>query len=71
MSKLVGKTEFKRMRYPVHIILSALSMFFVGKNSFRNIALILKTAFNVEVYHTTISKEILGKLLLYLILLEI
>jgi transposase-like protein len=55
MSKLVGKTNFKRMRYPVHIILSALSMFFLGKNSFRNISLILKTTFNVEVSHTTIS----------------
>ncbi|MDN5277651.1 MAG: hypothetical protein PWR01_1616, partial [Clostridiales bacterium] len=45
ISKLSGKTNFKRIRYPVHIILSALSMFFLGKNSFRNIALILKTVF--------------------------
>ena len=42
MSKLVGKTDFKRMRYPVHIIITALSMFYLGKNSFRNIALILR-----------------------------
>jgi len=42
MYKLTGKVDFKRMRYPVYIIVTALSMFYLGKNSFRNIALILK-----------------------------
>lgn len=42
------------MRYPVHTIISALSMFYLGKNSFRNISLILKMAYNVRVSHTTI-----------------
>lgn len=55
MSRLFGKTDFKRMRYPVHVILMALSMFYLGKNSFRNIALILRTVMNVQVSHTTIS----------------
>ena len=55
MSKLFGKTDFKRMRYPVHVILMALSMFYLGKNSFRNIALILRSVMNVQVSHTTIS----------------
>jgi len=55
MSKLFGKTDFKRMRYPVHIIISALSMFYLGKSSFRNIALILRITNNVKVSHTTIS----------------
>jgi rubredoxin len=55
MSKLSGKTDFKRMRYPVHVILTALSMFYLGKNSFRNIALILRTVMNIQVSHTTIS----------------
>lgn len=55
MSKLVGKEDFKRMRYPVHIIITALSMFYLGKSSFRNIALILRVANNVTVSHTTIS----------------
>lgn len=55
MSSLFGKTDFKRMRYPVHLIISALCMFFLGKNSFRNISLILRTAFNIKVSHTTIS----------------
>jgi len=55
MSKLVGKTDFKRMRYPVHMIITALTMFYLGKNSFRNIALILRLVHNVKVSHTAIS----------------
>lgn len=55
MSTLFGKHNFKRMRYSVHLITSALCMFYLGKNSFRNISLILKTAFQVKVSHTTIS----------------
>lgn len=55
MSALFGKHNFKRMRYPVQLIISALSMFFLGKNSYRNIALILRTAFNVKVSHVTIG----------------
>lgn len=55
MSKLFGKTDFQRMRYPVHVILTALSMFYLGKNSLRNIALILRTVMNIQVSHTTIS----------------
>lgn len=54
-SNLFGKTDFKRMRHPVHLIITALSMFYLGKNSFRNIALILRVAFNIKVSHTTIS----------------
>lgn len=30
-------------------------MFYLGKNSFRNISLILKTAFNIKASHTTVS----------------
>jgi len=55
MSTLFGKQDFKRIRYPVHLIVTALSMFFLGKNSFRNIRLILRTAFNISVSHVTIS----------------
>lgn len=55
MSDLFGKHNFKRMRHPVHLIVTALSMFYLGKNSFRNISLILRTAFNISVSHTTIS----------------
>ena len=49
------RRDFKRMRYPVHVILMALTMFYLGKNSFRNIALILRTVMNIQVSHTTIS----------------
>lgn len=55
MSKLLGKTDFKRMYYPVHVILMALTMFYLGKNSLRNIALILRNAMNIQGSHTTIS----------------
>ena len=55
MSSLFGKSDFKRMRHPVFLIVTALSMFYLGKNSFRNISLILRTAFNVKVSHTTIA----------------
>ena len=55
MSKLFGKTDFKQMRYPVHVILMALTTFYLGKNPFRNIALILRTVMNIQMSHTTIS----------------
>ena len=55
MSSLFGKTGFKRMRYPVFVIFAALFMFYLGKSSFRNISLILRTAFGVKASHTTIS----------------
>lgn len=55
MSKLFGKTDFKRMRHPVHLVITALSMFYLGSTSFRKISLILRVAFNVNVSHTTIS----------------
>lgn len=55
MSALFGKSDFKRMRHPVFLIITALTMFYLGKNSFRNISLILRIAFNVKVSHTTIS----------------
>lgn len=55
MSSLFGKDSLKRMRYPVFVIITALSMFYLGKSSFRNISLILRTAFNIKVSHTTIS----------------
>jgi transposase-like protein len=55
MSALFGKTDFKRMRHPVFLVVTALTMFYLGKNSFRNISLILRTAFNIKVSHTTVA----------------
>ena len=39
----------------IPFVITALSMFYLGKNSFRNISLILRTAFNIKVSHVTIS----------------
>ena len=55
LSNLFGKANFKRMRYPVFIIMTAISMFNLGKNSFRNISLILQTVWNIKVSHTTVA----------------
>ena len=55
MSSLFGKHDFKRMRYPAHTVITALSLFYLGKNSFRNISLIFQTAFNIKVSHTTVG----------------
>ena len=54
-STLFGKTDFSHMRYPVHIIIAAIVMFFVGNNSFRKIALMMQILHNISVSHTTIS----------------
>lgn len=47
MSKLIGKNDYKCMRYPMHIII-VLSMFYLAKDSFRNIALILRVVHNIK-----------------------
>jgi hypothetical protein len=52
---LFGKTDFSRMRYPVHIIIATLVMFFIGNNSFRQIALMMRILHNVSISHTTVS----------------
>ncbi len=36
-------------------MISALTMFYIGKSSFRNIALMLNMLYNVKVSHVTIS----------------
>lgn len=43
------------MRYPAHIIIAAIVLFYVGKNSFRNIVQIMQLLHNISVSHTTIS----------------
>lgn len=52
MSQVQQYSFFLSLR---RLIITALSMFYLGKNSFRNIALILRVAFNIKVSHTTIS----------------
>jgi transposase-like protein len=55
MSALVGKHNFKRMRHSVFLIFTALTMSFIGKSSSRNIALIFKMLYNINVSHVTIA----------------
>ena len=43
------------MRYPVHIIVQAVAMFYLGTTSFRKIALIMRIIHNIKVSHQTIS----------------
>jgi len=55
MSKLVGKEDFKRLRHPVQLVITALTQFYIGKSSFRNIALMLRMLYNIKISHVTIS----------------
>lgn len=55
MSKLIGKEDFKRIRHPVQLIITALTQFYIGKSSFRNIALMLNMLYNIKLSHVTIS----------------
>ena len=54
-SHLFGKTDFKRMRHPVHIILQVITMFYLGTTSFRKIALLLHLNHNIKISHQTVS----------------
>ena len=55
MSNIIGKDNFKRMRHSPHLIITALTMFYIGGTSFRKIALILKILYNINVSHVTVS----------------
>lgn len=55
MSNILGKTDFKRMRHSLHIIITALTMFYIGGSSFRKIALMMKMLYNIKISHVTIS----------------
>lgn len=55
ISKLFGKNDLKRMRHPVHLIITVLTMFFIGKDSTRNISFILNQLYNVKISHVTIA----------------
>lgn len=55
MSNIFGKSDFKRMRHSVHLVITALTMFYIGGTSFRKIALILRLMYNITVSHVTVS----------------
>ena len=42
MSNIFGKNDFKRMRHSIHLVITALVMFYIGGTSFRKIALSLR-----------------------------
>ena len=55
MSNIIGKDNFKRMRHSIHLVITALTMFYIGGSSFRKIATMLKILYNINVSHLTIS----------------
>ena len=55
MSNIFGKFNFKRMRHNVHLVITALTLFYIGGSSFRKISLMLNILYNINVSHVTIS----------------
>ncbi|MGJ0906771.1 IS6 family transposase [Clostridium botulinum] len=52
---LYGKLNFKGMRFPIHIILMALDLYFLNESSTRRISQYLFRLFNIKVSHVTIA----------------
>lgn len=50
-----GKLDFKGMRYPVHIILMALDLYYLSGSSTRRASQYIYRMFNIKVSHVTIS----------------
>lgn len=57
-SNLLGKSNFKRLRFPLFIVMQALMLFYVCNSPARKISRFLHLAFNVKVSHVTICKWI-------------
>lgn len=57
-SKAIPLEQFtmKRMRYPFHVVLRALILYFIGNSTLRKVAEIFRLTHNIEVSHVTISK---------------
>ncbi|WP_410745802.1 IS6 family transposase, partial [Clostridium neonatale] len=53
--KLTGSLSMKGMRFPLHIILTALTLYFLNNTSTRAIAHFLHTTANIKVSHVTIA----------------
>ena len=56
ISKLFGKADLKRMRHPIHLIITVLTLFFIGKSSTRNISLMLYQLYNIKLSHVTVAE---------------
>ena len=55
MSNIIGKDNFKRMRHSLHLVITALTLFYIGGTSFRKITTMLEMLYNIKVSHVTIS----------------
>ncbi|HAT4150118.1 TPA: IS6 family transposase, partial [Clostridium perfringens] len=53
--KLTGSLSMKGMRFPLHTILTALTLYFLNNTSTRAISQFLKVTSNISVSHVTIS----------------
>jgi hypothetical protein len=48
------------MRHPIHLIITVLTLFFIGKSSTRNISLMLYQLYNIKLSHATPSGVAVG-----------
>lgn len=55
MSNIIGKDNFKRMRHNLHLVITALTLFYIGGTFFRKITTMLEMLYNIKVSHVTIS----------------
>lgn len=51
MSNIIGKDNFKRMRHSLHLVITALTLFYIGGTSFRKITTMLEILYNIKVSH--------------------
>jgi transposase-like protein len=55
VENLFGKSDLRRMRFPVQVIVSVLTLYFMSKNSCRCISLLLSRLFNICLSHVTVA----------------
>jgi len=56
---VTGKTNFLRMRHPLHLVLTVLNLYFFENSTTRKVAAFLWTQHEIKLSHVTISKWIL------------
>ena len=55
MSNIFGKKDFKPLRRSLHLVITALVMFYINGTSFRKIAMSLNILYNIQVSYVSIS----------------
>ena len=55
MSNIISKDNFKRMRHSIHLVITALTLFYIGGTSFRKISTMLGILYNIKASHVTVS----------------